>query len=368
VNSRIIFSILIVLLLSTSCNTPSGEEESVTTPTVFGSATALPTTLTPAPSKTPLPPPPQPTIAPVEGTASTQINVRAEPSTASNILGMITANTKVEILGKDPSGNWYQINYSQGVDGKGWVTAKYVTTATGTEVPVIGVDKSNPNNGNVAVVQQQINVRSGPGTSFNSLGTLNAQDVVNLIGKDANGAWLQIEFPQGSGPDSKGWVNAAFVQAKGVENIPIFTEAGEAIGTGTPTGIPFTPTPTVIPAWVDNDSQNNPIASVTFEPLGTHTLIYSGDVSAPEGDSQDWIQFTSYNDSVLAKIECNDHNNLQASLFENGQPTSFELACDNLFKEIKIKPGVVYFIQLQVQQPSSGLQYIHYTITIKTGQ
>jgi len=368
VTSRIFFSILIILLLSTSCNAPLSEEESVTTPIVFISATALSTTLIPAPSETPLPPPPQPTIVPVEGTASTQINVRAEPSTASNILGMIPADTKVEILGKDPGGNWYQINYSQGIDGKGWVTAKYVTTATGTEVRVVGDGGTNPNNENVAIVQQQINVRSGPGTSFNSLGTLNAQDVVNLIGKDANGAWLQIEFPQGSRPDGKGWVNAAFVQAKGVENIPIITEAGEAIGTGTPTVILFTPTPTVIPAWSDNDSQNNPVASVAFEPLGTHTLIYSGDVSAPEGDSQDWIQFTSYNDSVFARFECNDHDNLGISLLQNGEPVSSELACDHLFKEIKVEPGAVYLIRLQVQQPSSGLQYIHYTITIKTGQ
>ncbi len=367
-NSRIVFAILIVLLLSTSCNIPSNEEESVTTPAVFIGATALPATLTPPPSETSLPPPlrSQPTIAPIEGTTSSQINVRAEPSTGSNILGMIPVNTKVEILGKDIGGNWYQINYPQGMDGKGWVTAKYVTIATGTEVPVVGGGGTNPNNGNMAIVQQQINVRSGPGTSFNSLGTLNAQDVVNLVGKDANGAWLQIEFP--SGPDGKGWVNTAFVQAKGVENIPIITQAGEAIGTGTPTGIPFTPTSTIIPAWADGDSQNDPVVSIVFEPLRTHTSIYSGDVSAPEGDSQDWIQFIAYSDSVLAKFECNDHNNLDVSIFENGQPTSLVLACDNLFKEIKVKPGVPYLIRLQIQQPVSGLQYIHYTITIKTGQ
>src|SRR6266536_453853 len=108
------FSILIVLLLSTSCNTPLREER-VPPPTAFILTTTLPATPTVAPSETPLPTP-QPTVASVDGTASTQINVRAEPSTASNILGIIPADTKLEILGKDPSGNWYQINYSQGVD------------------------------------------------------------------------------------------------------------------------------------------------------------------------------------------------------------------------------------------------------------
>ena len=336
----------------------------MSTPTAFIVTATLsgPQTLTP--SETPLPPPPQPTVAPVGGTTSTQINVRAEPSTSGNVLGIIPANTKLEILGKDPGGNWFQINYPQGVDGKGWVTAKYVTMANGIEVPIIGSSGTNPNNANIAIVQQQINVRSGPGTSFNSLGTLNAQDFVNLTGKDSNGAWLQIEFS--SGPDGKGWVNAAFVQANGVENVPIITEAGNVIGTGTPTGIPFTPTPTLIPAWADHDSQSNPVASVVFEPLGTHTLIYSGDVSAPDGDSQDWIQFTPYENFAFASLACDGINNLQVTFLENGQPTTLELDCGDQLKNLNMESGSIYLIQLQALPTTGRLQYVHYTITIQT--
>jgi hypothetical protein len=73
--------------------------------------------------------------------------------------------------------------YPQGVDGKGWVTAQYVTLATGIELPVIGGSGAKPGDGNVAMAQQQLNVRSGPGTGFNSLGTLNPQDVVNLMNR-----------------------------------------------------------------------------------------------------------------------------------------------------------------------------------------
>lgn len=366
--SRIVFFILLISLLSTGCNSHS-TEASVTTPTALLVTATFAATSTLAPSETLLPSPPQPTTAPVEGTTSTQINVRAQPSTASNVLGLIPANTKVEILGKDPGGNWYQINYehAQAVDGKGWVTAKYVTTVKGIEIPAVGGGGTNPDNENIAIVQQQINVRSGPGTSFNSLGILNPQDVVQLIGKDAKGAWLQIEFPQGSGPDGKGWINAAFVQAKGMENVPIVAEAGNVIGTATPTGIPFTPTPTVIPARADNDSQDNPVASVVFEPLGTHALIYSGDVSAPEGDSEDWIQFASYTDVVFASLQCSS-NNLQIRILENGQPTAFRLACGDTMKAMDVKAGSMYVIQMQAQQSTEGLQYIHYTLKIEVEQ
>ncbi|MGE5465147.1 MAG: SH3 domain-containing protein [Syntrophothermus sp.] len=317
----------------------------------------------PVATETALPSPAQPTLAPVEGTTSTQVNVRAEPSTTGGILGIIPANTRVQITGKDPAGNWWQILYPQGQEGKGWVTSQYVSAANGTVVPVIG-GGPDAGTGSTAVIQQQINVRSGPGTSFNSLGTLNARDVVRLTGKDPNSTWLQIEFQ--SGPDGKGWVNAAFVQATGVESLPIITEGGTAVGTGTPTGIPPTPTITVIPAWEDNDSQDHPIASVILEPQGTQTLIYRGDVSSPQGDPQDWIRFTSYKDVVFASLHCSQTSHLMAGVFENGRPTSIVLACGDSLKPIPVKTNTVYTIHVQAAQFSGGVQYTPYTIRIQT--
>ncbi|MGE5378321.1 MAG: SH3 domain-containing protein [Bacteroidota bacterium] len=324
--------------------------------------TAYPT-ISPAPTFTPPPPAAQPTTAPVEGMTSTQVNVRADPSTAGNILGVIPANTKVQISGRDPAGNWWQILFPQGKDGRGWVTSQYVSARDADAVPVIG-NGTGPDTGSVAVVLQQINVRSGAGTGFNSLGTLNARDVVRLTGRDANGAWLQVQFS--AGPEGKGWVNAAFVQAKGVESLPIITEAGEAIGTGTPTGIPPTPTATVVPAWDDQDSQEQPVASVVFEPLGIQTFIYNGDISSPEGDSQDWIRFTPYTDTVYASLDCRGSPNLQVSILENGQPSPLALACGDAFKPVSVRAGTTYLVYLQVTQFSGGLQYAPYTVTIRT--
>jgi uncharacterized protein YraI len=298
----------------------------------------------------------------VEGTSSTQINVRSDPSTAGTVLGIIAPNTKVQIVGKDPGGNWWQILYEQGSDGKGWVTAQYVTTAKDINVPVIGGSSVDPNNGNVAIVQQQINIRSGPGTGFNSLGTLNAQDVVNLTGKDANGAWLQIAYT--TGPEGKGWVNAAFVQARGVENLPIITEAGQVVGTGTPTGIPFTPTPTVIPAWQDNDSQNNPVANVALDPNTTRAFTYSGDISTPDGDTDDWVSFRSYGDVIWVSLVCSD--TLQTQIFENGILTGMQVACGDSLKQINVKPGSTYAIHFHTGEATSVLRYISYTVKIQT--
>lgn len=360
-SKKLVLPVLVILLAGISC-APQQKNESTSTVTALVVTTTASATATFTPSSTP-PPPLQPTVVPITGITSTQLNVRAEPSTASNVLGVIPANTNLEILGKDLAGNWLQIIYPSASNGVGWVTAQYIVIANGSKVPVIG-GGGNPNDGPVAIVQQQLNVRSGPGTDFNSVGTLNPQDVVSLTGKNAAGVWLQIQFS--AGPDGKGWVSAAFVQAQGVERVPIITDAGEAIGTSTPTGIPPTLTPTVVPAWLDNDSQAHPIASVALKALGTRALIYSGDVSSPNGDKEDWIQFTSDNSRVFATLDCPGRNNLQVSLLENGQPAAWELVCGEVAKELTVQAGSVYLLYVAAPQATDGLQYISYAITIQT--
>lgn len=303
-------------------------------------------------------------MAAVDGITSTQVNVRAEPSTASNVLGIIPADMRVEITGKDPGGNWWQINYPQAIEGKGWVTAKYITVPTSAEVTIIGGPETDPSSGHIAIVQQQINVRSGPGTGFNSLGTLNPEDVVSLTGKDANGAWLQIDFP--AGPEGKGWVNAAFVQAQGAENLPIIAESGLVVGTGTPTFIPPTPTPTLVPAWEDGDSSDSPIASVIFEPAGTQSFIYNGDLSAPRGDLEDWIAFKPYDQFVFASLECKGSQFIEIQILENNMPINTYMKCGIQMEEFAVNAGSNYLLHLKTITSDETLQYTNYILTIKT--
>jgi len=371
VTSKFISLILLCIISLLAGCSFQADSEALTTPTLLVITSTLAPTLTPRPSETPLslPPSSHPTVPPVDGITSTQVNVRTEPSTASNVLGIIPPDMRVEIVGKDPGENWWQILYPQGADpeGKGWVTAQYITTVAKPEVPTIGGgDGADPNNDNLAIIQEKINIRSGPGTGFNSIGTLNPQDAVNLTGKDANGTWLQIEFPEGAGPEGKGWVNAAFVQAIGVENLSIVTDTGVIVGTGTPTTIPLPPTPTLVPAWTDNDTAESPIAQVTFDPSGTRTLIYNGDVSTPEGDVQDWIGFTSYTTLVLVSLECIGSNSLKVDILENNVPTSQTIACGQQMKTVAVKRGAGYLIHLQAIQSSESLQYTNYTLTVKT--
>ncbi|NTU57117.1 MAG: SH3 domain-containing protein, partial [Anaerolineales bacterium] len=272
---------------------------------------------------------------------------------------IIAADVTVQIVGQDPGGNWWQILYEAGADGKGWVTAQYVQTAAKPEVPVIGGGGANPGSGNSAVAIQQLNIRSGPGTSFNSLGILNADDVVSLTGKNRDGTWLQIEFP--GGPDGKGWVSAAFVKAQGVDVLPIVSDAGEVVGTGTPMEAPPPPTPTIVPAPMDLDSADAPLKTVLFERAGTQTLIYNGDVSAPDGDTADWIAFTPYGNVVFAGIQCAGNGSLRAEIVGSG----ISLICNEAVQAIPVQAGTSYLVQIEAVSDSGALQYINYTLTVK---
>jgi uncharacterized protein YraI len=277
---------------------------------------------------------------------------------------MIGAFTKVQIIGKDSSGNWYQILYAPASDGKGWVTAQYVQVKDKGAIPVIG-GAAGPGSGPSGVVMQQINVRSGPSTDSGALGTLNPNDVVTLTGKDANGVWLQISYA--GAPDGTGWIAAAYVQASGVQDLPILAPSGEVVGTGTPTTIPPTITPTLVAAPQDGDSAQSPAVNVTFSPSGTRSLIYSSDVSAPQGDPEDWIQFTPYGPTLTIALTCTGNGTLKVELWQNGAslPNWGNLACGEK-QQWSLSSGQPYLLRLYAVSGSEVLQYVHYTLNVET--
>jgi hypothetical protein len=179
-----------------------------------------------------------------------------------------------------------------------------------------------------------------------------------MTGKDPDGAWLQIDFP--SGPEGKGWINAAFVQTQGAENLPIVADSGRVVGTGTPTSIPPTPTATLVPAREDNDSVDQPLVSVTFDPAGTRTFVYSGDVSAPDGDPEDWVQFTAFDKRVRVEVSCTGIPP-KVALVQNGQVLE-EIACETQ-QVISVVPDVPAQIHIRAQS-ESALRYSSYSVKV----
>ncbi len=362
---------LLTLLLA-ACSleiSPAGSQDTPEpSPTVLITAT-LPASLTPRPSVTPTPVTPTATVAPVTGQTTTQINVRAAPNTSAEALGMIEPFVEVQINGKDASGAWFRIEYPDGPDGLGWVASQYVQATGIVDVPVI--ESEDEDTGPSGTLTEPVNVRSGPGTGFDALGLLSAGAVVSLTGKNDDATWLQINFP--GGPGGKGWVSAAFVETEDTDELPIVSEAGAVIGTGTATLVPATPTATVVPAPTDEDSLNAPSAAVTLSPATNTSFSYTGDLSTPQGDKEDWISFSvesaapSANLNVYASLSCTGNGLLEVKLWLAGQATAVRdvLACGETDRLITYTPVAIHTLQLTAAGAGSGgLVYVGYTLKI----
>jgi len=228
-------------------------------------------------------------------------------------------------------------------------------------------------------VTAQINVRSGPNVSYSSLGLLNSGDKIQIIGKDPSGGWYGILYP--SAAQGHGWVTAAYVQTNDTASLPVLNAAGisEAIlwtpvtpGASLPTSIPVTPTPTLGPASADDDSSAGPAIQVTFSPAGTGQFSYTSDVSSPQGDAEDWVEFTPYSilegspARLLFSLVCDGNGNLEVELWQGGAPLAGwgRLACGGQHIPLDLAAGTPYQLHLRATT-GDRLQYVHYTLTVR---
>jgi len=347
--------LIFLVIVTSSCDVELENQRTFTATPGFVTAT-LPAAPRPLPTQTPPPPTPIPTITPIEGLTTAQINVRAETSTASENLGMIAQFSTVQVIGKDASGSWYQIIYTN--SRIGWVRAEFVQVNASAQIPVI---KSGTGNGSglSGLVIQKINVRNGPGTTYDILGILNPNDVVFMTGKSPSGAWIQIEYT--NTPDGKGWAASEFLKIEDAESLPVIEETGAS--QQMPTEIVGTPATIILPAMQDGDSMGAPLAKVTIAPGSTRAFQVNGDVSAPKGDAEDWVEFTSYNSLVVVQLLCSS-NVLQVELWNRGAGSDdFLLTCGEE-RLLSISPNSTYLVRLFIP-PSDELRYTSFTLRVE---
>lgn len=361
---KLTFLLTMLALLAAAC----GTSEPVPTPSATASPSVFPTE-TPTHSATPLPPTLTATPIFFDGTLTIKVNVRSGPGTSYDSLGQLEAAEKVQIIARDSQGAWYQILYPAAPQGRGWVTSQYVTVASGTELPV---DATPTPAGPIGRVIQRLNVRSGPGTTFDALGLLEPGVSVSLTGKNTTASWFQIDYP--AGPGGHGWVTSQYVQTDATAGLPVLDDYGIVItpGTaGTPSGPVLPPTPTVGPAYSDGDSSVNPAIHVTFSATGTHQFVYSSQVSAPEGDAEDWVEFTPYtasgtNAHLNLSLACTGNGTLAVEMWQGGTLLSGwgALACSETGKSILLPAGQIYQMSL-TPAAGDGLRLVSYTLTVR---
>ncbi len=137
---------------------------------------------------------PEPAVGPVTISNRT-MQVRAQPSVFSPVIGKVVAGAQFSISERDFTGSWWRISY----DGQpGWVS-DYLVAANIPNAPV-----AVP----VAMIERRVNVRSGPGASNPVIGVAISGQQYLITGKSAAGDWWQID--DGGRP---GWVFGELVTA-----------------------------------------------------------------------------------------------------------------------------------------------------------
>jgi len=318
------------------------------TPTLSPYPTLAPTSETGAtPSPAPSP------AARFIGRARTRLNVRQAPLSSAEVLGILDAGARIEILAQDASRSWFLIVYPDGA-GRGWVSATYVEGVNVDAIPLL----DEP----LALVLQPLNVRRGPGTNFESLGMLKAGDLVKALGKDASGAWIQIEYPAAA--DGKGWVNAAFLRLDAAGRLPLLSADGSATATLAPTAPAAMSTPTLHPARLDGDTQAAPLWRIPLNGMPPSRVILEDEVSAPQGDAEDWVRVEVGGRLTLqARLRCDPPQMLRVERWDDRGPAEvLPLPCNG---EALLIADAPFWLRILEGDAAGGFRFTRYRLELQ---
>ena len=138
---------------------------------------------------------------------SSSLNVREGASTSSKVIGSLSGNTKVIIVGEE--GAFYKIEYT---GSHGYVAKEYVKDVTessnsnqGTQTPEKPSIPENSKKTGVVTASKGLNVRKEANTSSKIIGILNSGESVEIIGEE-NG-FYKITYKGQEAYASKNYIN-----------------------------------------------------------------------------------------------------------------------------------------------------------------
>ncbi len=143
------------------------------------------------------------------------LRLRSEPNSGSKTIGYASKGEVVVLLGK--SGDWYKVNYNL---KEGYMHSDWLDAAA----------KENAELGWGKVNGSSVNIRSGAGTSYKSLGKTGVNSMVYIIG--INNEWFKVIFG-----DIIGYIRSDYVdlteipyENKASQKEPLFFVGGKSTG------------------------------------------------------------------------------------------------------------------------------------------
>ena len=213
-------------------------------------------------------------------TAKSGLNVRSGAGTQYSRVGGLTYGTTVSYSSE--TNGWLFINYN---GNTGYISKAYPNiTQAATN------DGQNQNSGQQSAVTmytnaKSLNVRTGPGTSYEKIGTLSYGTPISVIGTESNG-WKKINYKSGIA-----YVSGKYVQETdpngGSQNAG---EQQQQSGNQNQTGT----TKVVVNGSLNVRSEPNKNCSI----IGS---LHSGDVVTYDSDKDGWLHITSPQTGYIAR-------------------------------------------------------------------
>jgi len=199
---------------------------------------------------------------------SDTVNVRSGPSTIYDKLTTANKGDTFRVL--QASSGWYQIELKD--NSIGWIIADYVKISTDSTLP-----------STVTLAAGTVNIRSGPDTTYDKIGTMNAGDKLTVSGE--SGYWYVVSYNSNKGYVAKWLVKANFSTTSSTTGTGTSNSTPTNTNTGTSTGATTTTTTVTLPAAYQKAKVNTNNLNLRSGPdttydkvtqlaLGTEVSIY----------------------------------------------------------------------------------------------
>ena len=161
-----------------------------------------------------------------------QADLRSAPSEDADVIGLVAAGGRINLTGRDPTGDWYRLE-----DGT-WINADDLVEAPFDQVPIVIVETQQPPEDTqepsppsdietdvpptelvpvLAAVNADSNLRAGPGVEYDRIDGINFGEEASIVGISPDGEWYLLE--------SGLWLFAALVTE--AVDVPVVNEDGQ---------------------------------------------------------------------------------------------------------------------------------------------
>lgn len=177
-----------------------------------------------------------------------------------------------------------------------------------------------------ATLNQDLNVRSGPGTAYGIITSLAGGTTVEIIGKNSDGSWWLIALPGGN----SGWISAPYTTSSNTGDIPVVSAP---------------PPP--------------PTASVSTGSGGGGGSGGSGGGGSDDGGgSSDPVAPPDSDISVTISIKNGAFNRSDAVSYPNGDTTDKVFVRVNGFDSVKTSGSIIYTLTCSSSGATPNIKFV----------